>query len=116
MRKINTIAVDFDGTLCYSNYPELGEPNNILIQQMINMRLAGKKVILWTCREGDALVQAVEWCRVHGLEFDAVNENVPERIAEWGTNPRKIGADIYIDDLGVLPDAFIRLWFCGVYE
>ena len=21
------IAVDFDGTLCYSNWPELGEPN-----------------------------------------------------------------------------------------
>ena len=21
------IAVDFDGTLCYSNWPDLGEPN-----------------------------------------------------------------------------------------
>ena len=25
------IAVDFDGTLCYSNWPELGEPNYALI-------------------------------------------------------------------------------------
>ena len=26
------IAVDFDGTLCYSNWPELGEPNMPLIE------------------------------------------------------------------------------------
>lgn len=26
------IAVDFDGTLCYSNWPELGEPNRPLIE------------------------------------------------------------------------------------
>ena len=26
-----TIAVDFDGTLCYSNWPELGQPNHSLI-------------------------------------------------------------------------------------
>ena len=25
------IAVDFDGTLCYSSWPELGEPNQALI-------------------------------------------------------------------------------------
>ena len=116
MKKLDVIAVDFDGTLCYSNYPELGEPNTILIQNMINLRLAGKKVILWTCREDEALLEAVEWCRRHGLEFDAVNENVPERIEEWGTNPRKIGADIYIDDLSTLPDTFPKLWLCGAYQ
>ena len=26
-----TIAVDFDGTLCYSQWPELGQPNQALI-------------------------------------------------------------------------------------
>ena len=29
------IAVDFDGTLCYSNWPELGEPNRPLIEYLI---------------------------------------------------------------------------------
>ena len=28
------IAVDFDGTLCYSNWPELGEPNLPLIEYL----------------------------------------------------------------------------------
>ena len=26
------IAVDFDGTLCFSTWPELGEPNRPLIE------------------------------------------------------------------------------------
>ena len=32
-----------------------------------------------------------------GLDFDAVNENLPERIAEFGGH-KKISADFYIDD------------------
>ena len=27
MLDFQTIAVDFDGTLCYSKWPELGQPN-----------------------------------------------------------------------------------------
>ena len=29
-----TIAVDFDGTLCYSKWPELGQPNQALIEYL----------------------------------------------------------------------------------
>lgn len=29
------IAVDFDGTLCYSNWPELGSPNTMLIDYLL---------------------------------------------------------------------------------
>lgn len=34
------IAVDFDGTLCYSNWPELGEPNRPLIEMLKNYHIA----------------------------------------------------------------------------
>ena len=44
------IAVDFDGTLCYGNCPELGEPNRPLIEYLINQKRSGNKLILWTCR------------------------------------------------------------------
>ena len=44
------IAVDFDGTLCYSNWPELGEPNTMLIDYLLQEKAAGNKLILWTCR------------------------------------------------------------------
>ena len=54
------IAVDFDGTLCYSNWPELGEPNRPLIEYLINQKRSGNKLILWTCRAGEALETGAE--------------------------------------------------------
>lgn len=92
------IAVDFDGTLCYSNWPELGEPNIKLIQYLIEWKKQGNKLILWTCRAGDALKNAVEWCKEQNLDFDAVNDNLPEIIEKYGNNSRKISCDFYIDD------------------
>ena len=32
-----------------------------------------------------------------GLEFDAVNDNLPG-LKLFGINPRKVAADVYIDD------------------
>ena len=44
------------------------------------------------------LENAVDWCISQGLEFDAINENVPEIIERFGSNSRKIYADLYFDD------------------
>lgn len=38
------------------------------------------------------------WCKEQGLIFDAVNDNLPEVIEEFGENCRKIFANEYIDD------------------
>lgn len=102
-----TYAVDFDGTLCENAYPEIGAPNLPLIDKLISRRRLGAKVILWTCREGELLTRAVEFCRCYGLEFDAVNDNTEELKRAYGTNPRKIGADYYIDDKAMPPDLFV---------
>ena len=99
-----TIAVDFDGTLCYSNWPELSQPNRALIAYLQEWKRNGNKLILWTCRAGDALTKAVEWCREQNLEFDAVNDNLPEIIEYYGHNSRKISCDYYIDDRMLLPE------------
>lgn len=97
------IAVDFDGTLCGEIYPEVGKPNMQLIDALIKRRMAGDKLILWTCREGEPLEKAVNWCNRLGLYFDAVNDNLPEIIEMWGNNSRKITADLYIDDRSEKP-------------
>lgn len=44
------------------------------------------------------LEEAIEACRNVGLEFDFVNENAAHRLAMYGNDCRKIGADIYLDD------------------
>lgn len=61
----------------------------------------GGKVILWTCREGKMLEEAVLWCLNRGLRFDAVNDNLPELKEAFGNNTRKIYADEYWDDRSV---------------
>ncbi len=94
-------ACDFDGTLCESQFPGIGSPNMALINHLIKRRNQGNKIILWTCRVGERLQEAVEWCRGYGLEFDAVNENLPKMIEQWGGESRKVFADVYIDDKAV---------------
>lgn len=92
------IAVDFDGTLCENKYPEIGEPNQDLISHILDCQESGNKFILWTCRTGKYLNDAIYWCSQHGILFDAVNENLPERLEEYGSDCRKIFADEYWDD------------------
>ena len=91
------IAVDFDGTLCFSRFPALGPANVPAIQKLIAARRAGDRIVLWSSRTGTALDAAVEFCRNYGLEFDAVNENLPDVVARWGES-RKVYADEYWDD------------------
>ena len=95
------IAVDFDGCLCESKWPEIGRPNGAVIRSLIQRKQRGDKIILWTCRAGKLLEDAIAWCAERGLEFDAVNDNLPEVIARYGNNGRKVSADEYWDDKAV---------------
>ena len=97
-RNYAIIAVDFDGTLCQDCYPEIGAANVALIRYLREQRQHGARIILWTCRCGAVLEEAVAWCAGHGLLFDAVNQNLPENIRKYGSDSRKIFADLYIDD------------------
>ena len=97
-RNYEVIAIDFDGTLWETDWPRLVRPICPVIEMAKARKAAGDKLILWTCREGPELEAAVEACREQGLEFDAVNDNLPEAKAEWENNPRKVAADYYIDD------------------
>ena len=93
------IAVDFDGTLCENKWPDIGEPNEELIQHLKDERRKGSKIILWTCRTDERLENALAWCEERGLKFDSVNENIPEAVEMYGEDTRKIFAHEYIDDL-----------------
>ena len=95
------IAVDFDGVLVTDEFPLVGKPIWGNIIKVITAQKAGCKTILWTCRVGDKLDDAVKFCESNGLKFDAVNDNVAENKEEFGNNPRKVFAHIYIDDRSV---------------
>ncbi len=91
-------AVDFDGTLSMAEWPGVGQVNKELVDFLIRRQMIGDKVILWTCRAGKPLKDAVDFCRRYGLIFDAVNDNLPEIVEQYGSNSRKITCDVYIDD------------------
>lgn len=91
-------AFDFDGTLCQEAFPSIGRPNKHMIAYAKHLQNRGDKLILWTCRNGERLKEAIAWCDFFGLHFDAVNANLPETLSKYGTDSRKITADYYIDD------------------
>lgn len=87
------IAVDYDGTLQIGD-----EMNNALIQRLRYSQRRGDTVILWTCREGRTLIEAVQKLKEAGFVPNIINDNAPEIKARFRKNTRKVYADIYIDD------------------
>lgn len=109
-RKI--IAVDFDGTLYTDDYPDIGEPIWRTINYCKKEKENGAILILWTCRNGADLTEAVELCERVGLTFDYVNENAKESMFGYARDSRKIYADEYIDDKAINVSDLPREPFC----
>ena len=55
----------------------------------------GHKCILWTCRYGQSLIEAINWLSKNNVKMDTYNENL------YPLQSRKIVADVYIDDKNV---------------
>lgn len=89
------IAVDFDGTLCDNK-----RANYKLIAWLKQSQRKGDVVILWTCREGERLREAVLFLQSVGFRPNYVNCNAPQTIQKLGDS-RKVYADVYIDDKSV---------------
>ncbi len=101
------IAIDFDGTIVEHKYPQIGREIPFAIATLKQLQAERHLLILWSVREGELLDEAVDFCRKRGLEFYAVNSNMPEEEADMSAlRSRKVSADMYIDDrnLGGLPD------------
>lgn len=106
------IAVDFDGTCCVHNYPEIGEENPYAIQTMKSLIENGHKIFLWTMRghakdiiddagdesiqtvdtQRDTLQEALDWLKERGIY---IKGNISP--AQFSTSPKQYAA-IYIDD------------------
>lgn len=92
------IAIDFDGTLFTHKKDGKMFAHMDIINEAIRRKKQGDKLILWTNRENVSLKQALDLCERVGLRFDAVNNNIPDKIEELQYDPRKVYADEYWDD------------------
>ncbi|WP_255491292.1 hypothetical protein [Dysgonomonas sp. ZJ279] len=99
------IAVDFDGTLHTGDFPSIGEIAAEAVKYMNKLKADGHYLIIWTCRHGDRLTEAINWLIEQEIPFDRINEHEPENIKKYQSNSRKVYAHLYIDDkqVGGLP-------------
>jgi len=90
------LAVDFDGTIVKTEddyVPRSLMPN---VKTVLDWaRDKGCYIIIWTCRSGKMLKQAIDFLDKQKIPYDAVNKNHPK--VDFETS-RKIFASYYIDD------------------
>ena len=96
---IRIIAMDFDGTIVENRWPDIGPLIPRAKRLLDRFVRSGGKVIIWTCREGESLKAAKQFLDSHKIPYHAINEHLPEQIEKYGNDPRKIGAQMYIDDM-----------------
>ena len=111
------LAVDYDDTLFKGSFPEKGSPKLDIIEKVKQFKECGAEIVLWTCREGWLLEEAVNRCKDFGIEFDAVNEIVRsqkefmKQQLEIGNefSTHKIFANFYLDDRAYNLDFFLKI-------
>ena len=90
------IAVDFDGTIVEHEFPKIGplKPNAKEVLQELHKH---HHIIIWTCRKGEYLQEALEFLKENNIPFDKANRNIDG--IDFTSN--KVYADVYIDDRGL---------------
>lgn len=99
MRRL-TLSVDFDGliTIGSRNFPECGRLRPEAKETINKWHRQGHYIIINTCRNPVTVLQCAEFLALNEIHFDTINENNPDVVAYWGTDTRKISADLYFDD------------------
>ncbi|MFW9801105.1 MAG: hypothetical protein ACFFFC_00510 [Candidatus Thorarchaeota archaeon] len=100
------LAMDLDGTLLnyhgFMSRHEFGEPLRGMIEELIILRDAEVKLVVWTCRVDTPELR--DHLGANEVPYDYVNDH------PWNgpDNPRKIHADWYLDDKNVVFDGIVR--------
>lgn len=90
------IAVDFDGTIVEDQYPKIGKAMPFAFETLKMLQKDGHRLVLWTVRNGNSLIEAVNYCKKNGIEFEGINELFPGENEK--SKSRKLNADLFIDD------------------
>lgn len=104
------IATDVDDTILPYLTATQAECDKV-IELLKDCQRVGAYIILYTCRNGDGIKEALAYCESKGLHIDAANENPPGVDLKWG-HTAKPYANIFLDDRGHLEAACARLAEC----
>ncbi|MGL5913218.1 MAG: hypothetical protein ACRCZB_03555 [Bacteroidales bacterium] len=92
------IAIDFDGTIVRGEYPSIEGLQPYAKYNINKLYEEGHYIIIWTCRTGEHLLDAINYLIEQGVRFHRVNDHSPDNVAKYGDGGKKIYADVYIDD------------------
>lgn len=95
------IAVDFDGTISRGKYPAIDGEQPYAGEALRKLHAQGHYIIIWTCRCGVQLLEAINWLVEKKIPFDRVNDHNPENVAKYGEGGKKVYAHCYIDDKNI---------------
>lgn len=95
------IAVDFDGTISRGEYPAIGGEQPYAGEVLRKLHGQGHYIIIWTCRCGVPLLNAINWLLERNIPFDRINDHNPDNVAKYGEGGNKVYAHCYIDDKNI---------------
>lgn len=95
------IAVDFDGTIARSEFPVIKGEMPYAGEVLRRLYTSGHYIILWTCRCGKQLLDAINWLLEHQIPFDRINDHNPENMRLYGEGGNKVYAHCYVDDKNI---------------
>lgn len=99
--KYHTFAIDFDDTIVVGAFPEIGEVKPHAKRVIEKIKDHGGLVSIWTCRSDDHERLVEKWLKDNGIPYDKLNEPFEHYTEFFKGNPRKILADVYIDDKSI---------------
>lgn len=106
--KYKRVAIDFDGTISQlKSHPEFGPPLMFAPDVIREIKAHGGEIAIWTCRCDEDESKVKSFLEQHNIPFDYFNEPFPSYLEEFSGNPRKICADIYIDDKSIHSEGII---------
>lgn len=76
-------------------YPKIGADVPHAVDVLKKLNENDVKLILWTIRSGEPLLEAVDWFVERDIEIWSINKNPQQRF--WSKSP-KAYAPVYIDD------------------
>lgn len=90
-------GLDFDGTVVYNKYPQIGHPVPFALDVLRQIN-EHHHIILFTMRSGNALYDAEIFLKKHGIDLYGINVNPDQHI--WTDSPKAF-CHYYIDDRAI---------------
>ncbi len=92
------LAIDFDGTIADTDYPKIHGLKDNAKEKINALYAEGHTIIIHSCRVNQPAEMMKAFLDEQGILYHYINENAPDRIQTYGSDTRKISADLYIDD------------------